>query len=166
MASSVDLWLHSKDSRIPLEIELRPVANGQPDATTPIPLSEVTVNSDDVVANSVGPDINNYTRFKFTSPIRLMPGEYAINIKTNSENYKVWSARLGRKNLDSQGNTIESTHTKQPYVGIVHQPGNAGGKFVSPEDNIMFRVNRNTYNVNQNLERDFKGISDSAKNAY
>jgi hypothetical protein len=29
----------------------------------------------------------------------------------------------------------------------------------------MFRVNRNTYNVNQNLEINFKGISDSAKNA-
>ena len=109
--SNVDLFFHSKDTNLPVWVELREVVNGYPGPTL-IPFGRKVLNPNDVNLNSTTG--NTATTFTFDSPVYLKEGiEYCLVVMTNSLNYKVWISGLGETDV-SGTNRIIST---QPHLG-------------------------------------------------
>ena len=94
--TSIDLYFASKSQQSEISIELRNVTNGLPDATEYIAGSLSTVAASSVIIPaSLTSGAISPTNFKFTRPIHLSPGEYAICIFSTSKNYSLFYAKLG-----------------------------------------------------------------------
>lgn len=139
---SVDLWFTSKDTTLPVTIQVLTMENGYPNTQTVVPFGEVTLNASEITQTSV-PDSSNYTRFKFSTPVYLQPGEYAIALATNSLNYEVYSAVMGENILSTTtGIATDRVMNKQPFSGVLFKSQNASTWMPSIEEDIMFRLNR------------------------
>jgi hypothetical protein len=162
---NVTLYFNFKDLSVstkkPVILQLRPVVNGIPSASTVIPGTEVvltpariTANTSIPVAKSTGEfpetplgnsstanrsnlNIGSQTIFKFDHPVYLPPNEYAIVIQTNSSIYDLYAYQLGATHTGTT-NTI----TKQPYVGSFFKPNNSGNWIPQEDIGLMFNVNR------------------------
>lgn len=141
---SVDLYFKSKDSNLPVSIEIRPTSNGFPSTSVVLPFSEVILNPSQV-NTSAGPDPeNNFTRFSFDAPVYLKPGEYAIVVRTNGIDYDLWSGEVGVPILNTDG-TSDNTNqkvTKLPLIGSLYSSHNSGVWEKVPNESIMFRINK------------------------
>lgn len=139
---SVDLWVTSRDASVPLTLQIRPVNNGYPDSQKIIPFGEVHLDPEDVtVAQS--PDLSNYTRFIFSTPIFLQPGEYSFVVMANSVNYEIYTALMGENVLsENTGLPTGRVVNKQPFTGVMFKSQNASTWSAYQEEDIMFRLNR------------------------
>jgi large-conductance mechanosensitive channel len=148
--ASVDLCFAAKpDDDIPVVVELRNVVNGYPSSQDLVPctsadgLARVTLRNDQVtVITSATPNIADpltVTTFTFAAPVHLLPGkEYAIVVRSDSSDYRVYTAELG-------GNVLGTADTKvssQPYAGSFFKSQNASAWTESPFEDLMFRLNR------------------------
>ena len=164
-ATSVDLFFKQYDTgNLPFSIELRPLLNGSPHPTTSIPLSEVTKTSN-FSQSKDGPDVAQFTRFEFSTPVFLDSGKYSIVLKTNSTKYNLWGTEFGKKGLTSDGSSDISDVEKQPYIGNLWLPQNNGKRYENKNTNIMFRLNRATYITNANHRIDLQGATSDTINA-
>ncbi|MBA94857.1 MAG: hypothetical protein CMP21_03760 [Rickettsiales bacterium] len=149
---SVDLFFKSKDDTLPVMVEIRPTINGYPSTSTVIPFSEVILNPSQVVV-SEGPDAsedsNKNTRFTFDAPVYLIPGEYAIVVKTNSSQYQIWSGVVGNSTLNTDGSSdiLNPKISKQPLVGSLFSSHNSGVWDAINNESIMFRLNKCQFNT-------------------
>jgi len=164
-ATSVDLFFREYDSgNLPFSIEIRPLLNDGPHPTEVIPLSEVTMTSGFQTQYS-GPDVSDVNRFEFTSPIFLNAGRYALILKTNSTKYTLWGTEFGKKGLTADGSSLISEVERQPYVGSLYLPQNNGSRFEDSSKNIMFRINRATYNTGSEYILYLQGSTADTKNS-
>jgi len=142
MLESLDLYFKTKDTDLPVAIEIRPNFNGFPSTSLIVPFSEVSVLPSDVVINA-GPDATKTTNFVFQAPVYLTPGEYSIIIKTNSTKYELFSGEFGFPVLDSDG-TVDTNNTKitkQPNIGTLFLSQNAGLWEANTNESLMFKLN-------------------------
>jgi hypothetical protein len=107
---------------IPIILELRPVNNGYPSSNEILPCvsSEglaIVVKASGrysyvcVAERSMTPAV--YTRFDLPAPVYLLPGrEYAIVLRSDSNQYTVYTAELGSTVIGS-----DAKIGKQPYAG-------------------------------------------------
>jgi hypothetical protein len=95
-AESVDVFFATIDDELPITLRICPVINGVPHTSVILPFSTVIKNPSDVVADPSSP---TPTTFKFTTPVFLAPGNYAIVLHTNSNLYNVYTANIGEKDL-------------------------------------------------------------------
>jgi hypothetical protein len=136
-ANSVTLYFDTKDTTLPVTVQLRPTINGYPSPSVSFPMSTVTLMPSQVntgyVANSVDPV---GTEFTFSSPIYLEPGEYAIAVMTNSKNYtlRAYDSGVDLTNTGRGGNN--------PAVGTLYQPQSVGAAAQNLSTDIAFSVNR------------------------
>lgn len=143
---SVDLWFTSVDNSLPVTVQIRTMNNGYP-SNFALPLSEVTLPAAEIVRTGT-PDQSNYTRFKFSTPVYLQNGEYAITILTNSLNYEIYSAVMGERVLSTQsGLATERVMNKQPFSGKLFKSQNASSWTFQDNEDIMFRANRVSFNT-------------------
>jgi hypothetical protein len=139
---SVDLWFTSRDTTVPVTLQIRPVRNGYPSSTEVMPFGEVELYPEEVVANDA-PAIENYTRFKFSTPIYLTPGEYSFVVLTNTTNYEVYTSRIGERVIDpNTGLQTSRIQSKQPYAGVMFKSQNSSTWTAYQEEDMMFRLNR------------------------
>jgi len=84
------------------------------------------------------------TNFKFTSPVYLPPGEYAIVLITNSNKYNAYVSEIGQLNITNidQGQIIST----QPYAGSFFKSQNARTWTPVQEEDLMFTINRCSFN--------------------
>lgn len=84
------------------------------------------------------------TNFKFTSPVYLAPGEYAIVLIANTEKYNVYVSEIGQLNITNidQGQLIST----QPYAGSFFKSQNARTWTPVQEEDLMFTINRCSFN--------------------
>jgi len=144
---SVDLWFTSRDSSLPVTVQIRPVDNGYPDSQTVLPFGETTLDPTEIAVTGT-PSQSNYTRFKFSTPVYLEPGDYAIAVMSNSLNYEIYTATLGEKILSTtSGAPTNRVMNKQPYSGVMFKSQNASTWTPVNEQDLMFRVNRADFNV-------------------
>lgn len=147
---SVDLIFKEKDTSTyqPFTIQLRPTVNGYPHSTlihSGAAIGEVSLAPDKIkTVSGTGTDIplfsnaNHFTRFEFSVPVFLLPGEHAIVLFTNSDDYEVFVAEIGKTRLDGSDLRV----TKQPYSGSFFKSQN-GSTYTAYQDiDLMFRVNR------------------------
>ena len=140
--TSVDLYFSNKDASAPVEVQLRTMVNGYP-TTTIIPFGRISVAASSI---STSTDATTATNFKFPSPVFLKENtEYCFVVRSNSDDYTIYTARMGQKTLD--GSRLIS---KQPTFGGMFKSQNAGTWTAEQNEDIKFKLNRASFTENTN----------------
>jgi hypothetical protein len=137
--TSLELYFTTKDSSLPVQVQLREMENGIP---TPriVPFSDKTINSGSVNIDGTS------TVFTFDSPVYLQDGvEYCFVIMANSSDYRVKYAEIGGE--DETGNRI----SKQPYNGVMFKSQNASTWTPDQNKDITFKMNRAVFDITSNI---------------
>ena len=146
-AESVDLYIATADTELPITVELCPVVNGLPHTSVILPFSTVVKNPSELNVDSTTPTA---TTFKFSTPVFLAPGEYAVLVKTNSPRYSVFVAKVGETDLvtdDRISSTLQS--------GSLFTAQNASEMSGNANTDLMFKLYRCDFSVNTNHTRTF-----------
>ena len=155
--SKVDVFFSTKDTSIPVSLEIREVVNGYPGKRV-LPFSRVTLKPEyvNISANTVlldDVDVNSYdtpTTFTFPSPVYVQENtEYAIVLSSDSNNYKVWISQVG----DLMPGTAR-TISEQPYLGSLFKSQNASTWTADQTQDLKFTIYRCQFatGVNSNVE--------------
>jgi hypothetical protein len=143
--SKVDIFFATKDSAIPVTLEIREVVNGYPGKRV-LPFSKVTLKPEQVRLSSTtvnldGVATNSYdtpTSFIFSSPVYVQENtEYAIVLASDSNNYKVWISQVG----DQMPGTAR-TISEQPYLGSLFKSQNASTWTADQTQDLKFTLYR------------------------
>lgn len=144
---SVDLIFSQKDTEtyLPFTVQLRPTVNGYPHSYIIYPFSNVSRGAFTIkTVSGVAPNIpsldnsDHYTRFTFTAPVFLSPGEHALVLYTYSDNYQVFISEIGGVRLDGSERRVD----KQPYAGSFFKSSN-GTTYTPYQDiDLVFRLNK------------------------
>jgi len=144
---SVDLFLANKPaSGVPITVQIRPTVNGYPHSSMVLPFAEavvdqVKVKTTKALTESTIPNPENadtYTRFQFSSPVFLIPGEYAIVVMSNSDEYECYIAEMGEQRVGPSTERI----TQQPYAGVFFKSQNGSTWSADQNVDLMFTINR------------------------
>ncbi|MGC5326423.1 hypothetical protein [Brevibacillus sp. SYSU BS000544] len=129
--TSIDLFFATKDPIADVTVQLRQVANGYPSMNV---LTSKVLNSSQVKISNDG---SQATRVTFPDPILLQPNvEYAIVILTSSSQYRLYVARMGNKDLQSQ-NVV----ARQPYaVGLLFSSSNGSAWTAHQDMDLKFKL--------------------------
>ena len=143
--SKVDIFFATKDTSIPVTLEIRETVNGYPGKRV-LAFSRVTLKPEQVniSANTVLLDdvnVNSYdtpTTFTFPSPVYVQENaEYAIVLASDSNNYKVWISQVG----DLMPGTAR-TISEQPYLGSLFKSQNASTWSADQTQDLKFTIHR------------------------
>lgn len=158
--SSLDLVFGAKpENDVPVIVEIRPVVNGYPSSNQLVPCladaGQATVSKrPDAVNVTTSPTFNDadvYTTFTFPALVHLQPGlEYAIVIRSDSDEYEVYTAILGSSVIGT-----DQKVSKQPYAGSFFKSQNASTWTESPFEDLMFRLNRATWTLSAGANTGF-----------
>jgi len=141
---SVDLWFSEvpaeESSAVPVIVEIRPMQSGYPHPSRIIPGS---------VAVKGGPSISTSgsTNFEFEYPVYLEPGEYAITVRANSNEYTLRAGNIGLPADNASSTTNPENVSAQPFVGPLFRPQNAGIIESDKTTVIAFSLNRCKFNT-------------------
>jgi len=132
--TSIDIFFQTKDSSIPVTVQIRDVVNGYPGQKI-LPFSEVTLNPDSV---NTSVDGTAATKFTFSSPVYIQNNvEYCFVVMANSQEYNAYVARIGETSLDSN-RTISS----QPYAGVMFKSQNGMTWSAEQNEDMKFKLRR------------------------
>lgn len=132
--TSIEIPFTSKDSNVPVTLQLREMSNGSPTMSI-LPFGVKTLYPSDIIVNTTSPV---YTKFTFDSPVYVQNGfEYCFVIMTNSDEYKVFKASLGENDLIT-GQPI----VKQPYIGVMFKSQNNSTWTEDQLSDLTFKINR------------------------
>jgi hypothetical protein len=149
--TKVDIFFATKDSKIPVNLEIREVVNGYPGKLV-LPFSKVSIKPEQVnlSTNTVtldGVTIPKYdtpTTFNFPSPVYVQDGgEYAIVLSSDSNNYKVWISQVGDQ-IPGSSRTI----SEQPYMGVFFKSQNASTWTADQMQDLKFTIYRAKFATN------------------
>ena len=158
--SSTDLYFATKDSTLPVSIQIRPTVSGFPSSSVIIPMSEVYKNPTDInipTATQIYDGIGAPTNFEFESPVYLAPGEYCLVVLSNSDKYNLYAAEIGQTVLGTT-NKI----TTQPYLGVLFKSQNGSTWTASQSEDLCFKLNQCVFDRGQvsfTLESDAPSVS-------
>lgn len=139
-ATDVDLYFSSKDSTLPVRIELHEVVNGYPGSKV-LPFSNVVMDSVNVNVDELRGA--TATNFKFKSPVYLQDkAEYALCVFSDSSNYKAWVSQVGEFDVNGAG-LIAS----QPYAGVLFKSQNASTWTADQTQDLKFQINRAVFST-------------------
>lgn len=137
--TDVDLFFASKDTNVPVKVQIRNTDNGYPGSTI-LPYSEVLLQPSDVVVDPTG---QTATKFTFKAPVYLQSGvEYAVVVLSDSAKYKVWIAQAGE--VDINGSGLIAT---QPYAGVLFKSQNGSTWTADQTQDLKFKLNRAVFAV-------------------
>lgn len=135
--TSLELYFATKDSELPVSVELRRVVNGIPSAGEVIQGSLVVKNPGDVnVPATPSAGLGTSTKFSF-APIYLAPGEYAFSVLSNSANYTLYGGKLGDTILGST-----EIVNKEPYTGRLFKSQNTNLWLEENNTDLCFKINK------------------------
>jgi len=152
----------SKDSTVPVTLQVRSVVNGYPSTSLVYPYSTVTLTPDKV-KTTTSPDLDDatkYTEFVFDSPLFLQPGEHCFVLLSNSNKYETYGAEIGKLDTVS-GRQI----SEQPYQGSLFLSQNGSTWTAEQNADLMFRLFRYTFNTGT-TQAQFNVNYPSANTAY
>ena len=138
--TDIDLYFVTKDSNVPVTVQLRTTLNGVP-TTTVVPFGQVTKNPSAV---AVSDNASAATNFQFSSPVYLQAGvEYSFVVLSNSDEYNMFVAKVG-----GDDKTTNKRITKQPYNGVLFKSQN--GSTWTPDQtlDVKFVLNRAVFTTN------------------
>ena len=130
--TSVDIFFANKHAKLPVLVEIRNTINGIP-GTKVLPYSRqallpANINTDLTAATA--------TTFTFDSPVYVMEGvEYALVVKTNTPDYKIWLTVLGDAEIGGSRNI-----STQPHAGVLYKSSNDTSWAISPQEDLKFTI--------------------------
>lgn len=133
--TSVELYFATRDTKVPVRVEIREVVNGYPGSSV-LPFSRVEKKGMDV---NVDPSLGaTATKFTFPSPVYLQNGiEYALVIVSDSNAYRVWISQT------DQIDVITKTRiSSQPYNGVLFKSQNSTAWTPDQTQDLKFKLNR------------------------
>jgi hypothetical protein len=146
--TKVDAFFASKDSTVPVQLQIRPVENGVPTGE-PIPgavkflsPSSVNIASTNLANVQAAP-----TNFEFDEPIYLPPGfDYAVVLLAETDDYTVYVAEVNEFLLGSTSLRVQ----KQPTMGSLFLSQN--GRTWTPDQtkDLMFKLYRADFETSGN----------------
>lgn len=143
--TKVELFFETKASDLPVTVEIRNMVNGKP-GNLKVPGTTVTLEPSSVQDNT---DFSTIlpTTFTFDEPCYLDPGrEYALVVKSQSPDYKVWISRSGDYLAGSTGVRV-STQASNGRLFLPHS-GRAG---TSKDLDLAFNLYRAVFETNASL---------------
>ena len=143
--TEIDIFFATKDTAIPVTLEMREMVNGTPGKNV-LPFSRVTLKPEEVnISNNTvvlnDKDTASYdtpTTFRFETPVYLQDrGEYCFVLQSDSNNYQVWISNVG-DNIPGTARTI----SEQPYNGVMFKSQNASTWTPDQNQDIKFTMRR------------------------
>jgi hypothetical protein len=159
MITSVDLFFASKDTVLPVTLQVRPVVNGFPHSSEILKNGETELYPHQIKLSTLPNTANalTATTFTFPGPVYLAPGsEYAIVALTDSLNYNVYVSELGKQIIGSS--RIVST---QPYLGSFFKSQNGSTWTPVQEEDLMFVIKKAVFNTGSSGTIDFYAAAPS-----
>lgn len=138
--TGLDLYFQTKDTTLPVWVELRTMKNGFPTETLATPHSKCVIQASAV---AISQNASLPTRFTFEKMVYLsQDSDFCFVIRSNSKSYNVWTAKLGEKSIET-GKTV----FEQPYNGSLFKSEN--NYTWSPEQNedikfVLYKAQFNT----------------------
>lgn len=149
---SIKLFFRTKPQyyNSPISVSILGTTNGYPNGDT-LPYAFKTLYPY-VINTSDTPNINDpntWTEFEFDVPVYIKPETtYAIYVKTNSNEYELWTATLGEVALSSTVNGYENIKISQtPYIGSLFLSQNAVTWTADQNRDLMFDISRCEFDV-------------------
>ena len=144
-ATSIDVYFAQKDVSTAVSLGVYTMDNGYP-TNEMIPGSEVVLQPSEV---NVSSKASTATRFTFGYPIHLESDvEYCFILKSNSDMYKVWVARMGEPDISSKLGIA-----KQPFVGVLFKSQNASTWTADQTADMKFKINRAVFSATSGTVR-------------
>jgi len=138
--TSVDCFFATKSSTIPVKVQIRTMVNGYPSEEL-LPFAEKYLNPSSVNTSTDG---TSATTFTFDSPVYLKEGtEYCLVLKSDSDDYTTYVARLGGTNLSS-----DRTVSKQPATGILFKSANNKTWSAEQLEDLKFKLKKASFTTN------------------
>ena len=132
--SGVDIFFNTKDTNIPISMQIRTMENGYPTKTI-LPFSDVTITPDTI---EISESAAVPTRFTFKAPVYIKSSvEYCFVLLSDSNEYQVWISRMG--DVDISGTR---TISEQPYAGVLFKSQNASTWTADQYEDLKFTVYR------------------------
>ena len=136
--SKIDVFFNTKDTALPVTMQIREMVNGYPSPTI---LGTVNLDPSNV---SISDDALTATSFVFKTPVYLTERkEYCFALLTSSVEYKVWLSEMGKDDLT--GERI----SKQPYAGVLFKSQNASTWTTAEMQDMKFKIFRAKFNINE-----------------
>ena len=161
---NVTLHFYSKDTYLPVTLQVRPIVNGFPSASKILPFGEVVLAPDRVktstTANSAVANTTTKTVFTFDSPVYLSPDEYALVITSNSPDYVLHVAEEGSTSTGSVAKI-----SKPSFVGSFFKPQNSGIWEAQPNKYVMFNAQRADFTIGAGGNTNFAKFMTHANSA-
>jgi hypothetical protein len=148
--TKVDIFFASKDSKIPVTLEIREVVNGYPGKRV-LPFSRVSLKPEDVKLSNntvmlngvITPSYDTATSFNFASPVYVQDNtEYCIVLLSDSNTYNVWISQIGDLIPGSSRSISE-----QPYMGVLFKSQNASTWTADQNQDLKFSIYRAKFDV-------------------
>ena len=142
--TKVDLYFFRKASSLPITVQIREVENGHPTPNI-LPYASKTLFPTSITASTTA--ATTATTFTFDSPVFLKNyKDYCITIVPagNSDEYAVWVAQLGAKDVDT-GELID----KQPGAGVLLSSANDKTYTPIQSEDLKFQLHRANFSTSQ-----------------
>tara|TARA_Y100001963_G_C6793913_1_gene457523 strand:- start:15134 stop:21016 length:5883 start_codon:yes stop_codon:yes gene_type:complete len=140
MLDAVDVYFANKHTDLPITLQIRPTVQGAPHSSIIIPFSEVVKYPTDVTLNSTNIGPITPTRFQFSTPVFLEPGQYSLCFVTNTGDYELFMGELGELDIRTQ-NVISG----KTYVNDLYEPQNGSVAQANTTKDLMFELHRADY---------------------
>ena len=128
--TGVQLYFQSKDPRVPIKVQIRPLADGGLPSSQV--MGEALLMPADVKTSSDG---SVPTMFSFDNPVLIESGvNYAFVVMSNSNNYNVFYAQMGQRKLGADKSILASN----PYGGTMFSSSNAISWTVHQDADLKF----------------------------
>ena len=145
--TKVDCFFKTKDSTVPIEMQIRPMVNGAPSSTDIIANAIKFVNSGSVAlpaGQTAAQVVAAPTTFEFDEPIFLNPDtEYAIVLIAESVDYEAYVAETYEYELGS----TELRINRQPSMGSLFKSQNGTTWEPDQTKDLMFVVHKAVFDT-------------------
>ena len=137
--TGVDIFFATKDQKIPISMQIRPMENGYPTKDI-LPFSDCTLIPSQV---EISENASIATRFVFPAPVYIPESEeHCFVLFSDSNEYKVWISRMG--DIDITGTR---TISEQPYAGVLFKSQNASTWTADQYEDLKFNLYRAVFNT-------------------
>ena len=140
--TSVEVYFNTKDTNIPVSMQIRTMENGYP-TTSILPFSDVTLEPSAIQTSETGAVA---TKFTFKAPVYIPQSvEHCFVLLSDSNSYKIWISRMGEIDI-----TGDRTISEQPYAGVLFKSQNASTWTADQYEDLKFSIYRAEFNTAAN----------------
>lgn len=138
--TSLDIYFSTKDTTLPVWVELREMVNGYPGSQLISTFARCTLLPAQVLTST---NSSLATQFVFDMPIYLGENkEYCFVLRSNSDKYHIFTSRLGERSIENNIIIFE-----QPHLGSMFKSQNNTTWTAEQSEDIKFTLNKAVFDT-------------------